>query len=224
MSADVVSSAAKLGLQVRLKEYEDVDVQVECSAFGLLGGAVDSLRVTGAGWCSPQGLRCRRLDFAVGRVALDTKALLSRGAIAVEKPVPSGEGRLCFTAADFASFLQHPLMVDASRTAVRGYAFSFDEEVSFDGDAVRFSGARPGGDVHRLVMRPVEPYKVQVEAEADSPESALVASEMARFFSGLSINLEGIELTYRGFEVRGDELDLDLGIVVHAFPPPLVSF
>ncbi len=61
--------------------------------------------------------------------------------------------------------------------------------------------------------------------------SRLVSQELSRFFSNLTISLQGIELSYNSMQLSsqtsgadGDVLELNLDVAVLDFPPPNLDF
>lgn len=105
---DPLSSAATFILRGLLTECGGVTVGVR-GAHKLASGAVDGVRIEGRSWCSPGGLRCRELAMEVGEARIDAFRLLTDRQIAFTAPV-QGEATITFDAADFAAFLQHPLV------------------------------------------------------------------------------------------------------------------
>ena len=67
---------------------------------------------------------------------------------------------------------------------------------------------------------------------SDSDEELrLISEELSRFFSTLTISLQGIELTYNSMQLvsqssgtEGDVLELLLDVAVLDFPPPNLEF
>ena len=67
---------------------------------------------------------------------------------------------------------------------------------------------------------------------SDIDESAqLISDELSRFFSNLTISLQGIELKYDSMKIAsqstgagGDILELYLNVAVLDFPPPNLEF
>lgn len=59
----------------------------------------------------------------------------------------------------------------------------------------------------------------------------LISEELSKFFSTLTISLQGIELTYNSMQLAsqttgadGDVLELQLDVAVMDFPPPNLQF
>jgi hypothetical protein len=80
-----------------------------------------------------------------------------------------------------------------------------------------------------------DPQKEIVHAAADlsgADETALLVSgELSRFFSNLTISLQGIQLSYNSMKLSsqtsgadGDVLELHLDVAVLEFPPPNLDF
>ena len=87
-------------------------VVVDGSGPELIGGAVRGMRVRGSDWNTPMSLSCRTLDVSVGRASIDFPALATQQRILLKQPA-LGSAAISFSAADWGSFLAHPLMSEA---------------------------------------------------------------------------------------------------------------
>ena len=104
--AKTISSAAEIGLKLKLRRHDQVKVIVSGSTAELIQGKILGACVSGRGWMSPMMLTCRYINCIVGSVQIDTSKL-ARGEIVLAAPV-KGRCFVDFTADDFANFLCHP--------------------------------------------------------------------------------------------------------------------
>lgn len=227
-----MEAAATAVLSSRLKSHASVFCAVDCSLPGLLAGRVEGARISGAAWQSRKNLTCRSLDFRVRGAELDGGALLATGLLTLRAPARGG-GAVVFTPGDLGNFLAHPLLAAAAARAVEGRPFAFaPRSVAFGRDGtVRFSGACGGADYACVlhpppppparvdILSPPVPRPVRVDATG-GPNAAAVSAGLSRFFSTLSIDLEGTRLRYADVAVAPDAvtLTLRLSLEVTRFP------
>eukprot|EP00271_Cylindrocystis_brebissonii_P015522 TRINITY_DN38438_c0_g1_i1.p1 TRINITY_DN38438_c0_g1~~TRINITY_DN38438_c0_g1_i1.p1 ORF type:complete len:394 (-),score=48.74 TRINITY_DN38438_c0_g1_i1:297-1478(-) len=181
LSGNLLAGVATVALKSRLRAYDVVETQIDCSLRGLLQGYVKGVRIVGAGWQSPLELTCRDLEVTVTDVQLDVKALVSKQMITLLKP-PIGRASIGFNSTDFANFLAHPLMVVASEVAFSGSPFRFlpsqgaevkrqtSHPVSSTGHVVAFKGFLPSHNAGYSIEMGVDkddPTKVIINARAD---------------------------------------------------------
>lgn len=69
------------------------------------------------------------------------------------------------------------------------------------------------------------------DAAGSDQTSVLLSQQLTEFFSNLTINLQGIELSYDSMQLTsqpaeggGDVLELFLRVAVLDFPPPNIAF
>jgi len=227
-----------------LREKGSVRTTVRCTDVGLLTGSIDGVTVRGEGWCSPLGLRCREIEATVSATGIDAAQVLARRRIVLVNR-PRGTARVSFTAADFGSFLTHPLL--AGQCVVGGEPFVFG------GDGVDVSPAGAGGA--RVSLRGTwrgRPYRCALVSRGDGSvaceaaekgaggggagggggggggaggeRAQAVARGLARFFGTVTVDLQGVELQFAGMRARGGLLDLSLRLRVREFPPLDVRF
>lgn len=262
LTAGFLEAVASAALKARLRQHSLVQAHIDCDGFSLLAGRVNSVAIAGRDWLSPLGLSARILDISLGPASLDVPAILSQQRILL-LGVPQGAGRIAFTAQQFGVFLQHPLMVEAAARAVQGNRFRFDPgTVRYDlvAGTIFFSGVWDG-DQRRYQMEmqagsnsaPVRPARQQAgNGDAGDSAAAMVAADLTAFFSRLTLDLQGPELSFASMElVPGDVLpsrpgvlppalqrqlpptrqqnteavlDLRLSVKVYGFPPPELGF
>jgi hypothetical protein len=82
---NLLARVAEVGLKLKLRSHDVVQVNIDSSAAELLRGSVQGVTVRGTLWSSPLLLTCRSLEATVGEtsVALDA---LARGQIDLKKP------------------------------------------------------------------------------------------------------------------------------------------
>jgi len=237
----LISTIAEAVLWGRLREAQRVEVTVDTgSPLALLGGAVQGVRIRGAGWCTPLQLSCRSLDVSVGRTAVDVGALVTKRAILLQWPA-TGDATICFSAKDWSSFLAHPLCIEAISARLRedrpigtSAAPSFGSKVSFADGAICFPvkwgstelcavlSQPPGSSTAVVTATPVEPTQ---EREAGLGAAREAAAWLADFFNELELNLDGVRFSFVRLQVGRDEtLKLGLRVVVERFPSPMVNF
>ncbi|DBB02325.1 hypothetical protein WJX82_005664 [Trebouxia sp. C0006] len=259
LSAGLLEAVATAALQSRLRLHDKVEADISCNLLGLLAGQVDSVHIYGTGWQSKAGLTARVLEVFLGKAQLDIEAILTKQRILL-KSIPRGTAKIVFTARDFGHFLAHPLLRQAAATAVQGQLFAFDEHSvqfnSFYGPsgAISFSGRwQADGHSYSLTMVPqgntaqvtalteevsealseqdLEMTAISADLSGADKASLLVSEELSRFFSNLTISLQGIQLSYNSMKMSsqtsgadGDVLELHLGVAVLEFPPPNLDF
>lgn len=259
LSAGLLEAVATAALQSRLREHDKVEADISCNLLGLLAGQVDSVHIYGTGWQSKAGLTARVLEVFLGKAQLDIEAILTKQRILL-KSIPRGTAKIVFTARDFGHFLAHPLLRQAATTAVQGQLFAFDEHSvqfnSFYGPsgAISFSGRwQADGHSYSLTMVPqgntaqvtalteeigealskqdLEMTAISADLSGADEASLLVSEELSRFFSNLTISLQGIQLSYNSMKLSsqtsgadGDVLELHLDVAVLEFPPPNLDF
>ena len=235
---DLLATTAELILRAKLRKAAAVKVDVDGSGPELIGGAVRGVRVRGSDWNTPMSLSCRTLDVSVGRASIDFPALATQQRILLKQPA-LGSAAIRFSAADWGSFLAHPLMSEAlSGFAARAPAprpssvrFRRDGATLTPGEAVFFVSWEGEQLAARLTQPRGGPAAVAVEPAADGAAPFLTA-----FFNGLTIDLDGCELRFRALEVSGVapsrgggplnllEMGLQLDVCVRRFPSPFVNF
>jgi len=245
LSGDLLARIAEFALSTNLRAFDDVTAVVDASVFGMLGGRVDGVIITGARWASRKNLTCATARFEVGAAAIDPIALVTERVVKLREPA-RGTAKLVFTTADFGNFLSHPLTVAAMRShawpstrAPGGFELVGervaleDGAVVFEGRAVEGGGGREGGGGYRIAMRPKRAGDVGVVVEChrydDDGSRARhpdLDAAVETFFETLMIDLCGAQLRFRQLAIdeRVAEVRLELALTVVAFPPPNASF
>ncbi|KAK9815744.1 hypothetical protein WJX72_008830 [[Myrmecia] bisecta] len=160
LSAGFLETVATMALKTRLKAYQQVETSMNCTAWGLLQGAVEGVQIRGQGWTSPLGLSARILEVTLGSARLDMGVLLRQQDIMLQN-TPQGAARIVFNSTDFGNLLVHPLVKQLASRAIQGSGFLFDKySVCICPDqgtsgAVEFSGVWTGdGHMYHLLLSP----------------------------------------------------------------------
>jgi len=252
VSGELISNVASFALKQRLAKYDEVHTSVECSFQELLQGQVESVQIRGRCWSSPLDLTCRDLDFRVGQVKIDTAALMRQRAVVLQTP-PTGIADVTLSSRDFGNFCNHPMMRKPCSRAVKSMRFQFGppEEVEIRDGAVYFTGTWPAlKTTYDIVMKPLNVGEgmENLEITTTSRSSATLpsnlprnheqvcAAELAKFFKGLLLDLEGAELRYQSMQIvpgssseannspTEEWLKLRLNLRVRQFPPLNIQF
>jgi hypothetical protein len=83
--ANLLARVAEVGLKLKLRSHDLVQVNIDSSPTELLQGSVQGVTVRGKLWSSPLLLTCRSLEATVGETAVVWDAL-ARGQIEMKKP------------------------------------------------------------------------------------------------------------------------------------------
>ncbi|KXZ42554.1 hypothetical protein GPECTOR_136g637 [Gonium pectorale] len=140
VTAQLLERAFALALQVRMKQYGTIDVDVRSTAWGLMEGKFGGLTVRGQRWRTPLELTATELMVDVGELVLDYQKFMWQQTVAL-KNVPQGSVSFTLTSQDLANFMVHPIMAQAASRAVQGKAFVFDRSTA----AVRIDPATGRG-------------------------------------------------------------------------------
>eukprot|EP00967_Tisochrysis_lutea_P135722 scaffold241249_cov34-Tisochrysis_lutea.AAC.2 len=245
----LISTVAEAILRGRLQQADRVEVRVDSgSPIELISGTVRGVRVRGSNWCTPMRLSCRSLEVSVGRAAVDVPSLITKQAITLVQPA-IGKATISFSAADWGSFLEHPLFIQAisaklsaSKTSLRREPPKFGSaSVSFEEGVIRFPVL---WDSIKLDVRLGQPLTskaavvtaVVIEqpiADSHAPNGVeehpqIAASEatmwLTSFFNELELNLDGVRFRFARLTIDSQTLILDLRVVVNRFPSPMVNF
>ncbi|KAG1672029.1 hypothetical protein FOA52_008905 [Chlamydomonas sp. UWO 241] len=175
-------------------------------------------------------------------------ALVSSQSFALRN-LPTGSCKLRLTASDLGNFMTHPLLAPISSTAVQGCPFVWDRDTIVMGadkagaGYVDFEGCwAVDAGLYKVRMIPVPPstpgapssLRVSSKRVCEGPTSALlVASGLAEMFSGMKLNLDGIELTKPSLEVilpgkhsgvSEPMLEIQMRMRIRAVPPLNMQF
>jgi hypothetical protein len=187
---------------------------VQSDAIELLNGRVESATVRGKNWRSSKDLTCRTLNVDVGSVRIDMSGLLQQQLNFIEPA--KGTGLMGFNAADFENLLMHPL-ITAVPVQPSNELFKFVRgDCSIDDSArcVQFAGSWRGARARvKLQQRGRSgPLEAVVTSDAastsssstgaaiSSADAAQIGSDIARYFQNLTLDLDGVLMTYSGME------------------------
>ncbi|KAL3910943.1 MAG: hypothetical protein SGPRY_008878 [Prymnesium sp.] len=236
-------------LRSRLEAADSISVRLSSPPARLLTGAVDSVQVSGVGWCTPLRLSCRSVDVRVGRTSLDFPQILSSARILLQSPA-RGHATIRFSPSDWDGFLAHPLLskaLSAYRRERDAPTVRFKGSTVIEGTgSVRFAcawGAAPmvaslsqrAGEARARVSceaseKQLEEREEQAEEREPQAEAGMAASFLECFFNDLLVDLDGCQLRFSSMSVvegsRANEpvLELKLDVCVVRFPSPLTKF
>jgi len=240
VTASVLGGAIDWALKSRLTSYGSIKVNVQSSAFDLMGGKFGGMVVTGTKWRTPLMLTAETIDLSVGDMLIDYPKLLMQAKVQL-KNIPTGTVKFVLSPTDLGNLMVHELMKLPSSRAVLGKPFFFDKGSVVLGESpttretyVQFEGvAAADGQRYRVVMTPCNQRRLRVSArrvemdssmdEDDIPSSSspsppgsipgygtpslaasgidttqgpgAVAAGMTQLFTGLVINLSGVEIS-----------------------------
>ncbi|DBA71652.1 TPA: hypothetical protein ACH3X2_001108 [Trebouxia sp. C0005] len=229
LSAGLLEAVATAALQSRLRQHDKVEADISCNLLGLLAGHVDSVHIYGTGWQSKAGLTARVLEVFLGKAQLDIEAILTKQRILL-KSIPRGTAKIVFTARDFGHFLAHPLLRQAAATAVQADGHSYSLTMVPQGNTAQVTALTEEVS-EALSKQDLELTAISADLSGADEASLLVSEELSRFFSNLTISLQGIQLSYNSMKLSsqtsgadGDVLELHLDVAVLEFPPPNLDF
>jgi hypothetical protein len=163
---------------------------------------------------------------------------------------PVGTARVVLSAVDFGHLLGHPLVAKAVQTAVLGFGFAFEPpsariespSPAAPGGLLEVAGTW-GGDRQRyqLKLQPVgggaaggrpgvQVLAAPLGAGGRQGMAAQVAEEMSKFFSTLTLDLDGAQMQFASMRVLpgtgfgGGLAEINLRLAVMRFPPLNVQF
>jgi hypothetical protein len=186
---------------------------VQSDAIELLNGRVESATVRGKNWRSSKDLTCRTLNVDVGSVRIDMGGLLQQQLNFIEPA--QGTGLMGFNAADFENLLMHPL-ITAVPVQPDNELFRFTRgDCSIDDRArcVQFAGSWRGagarvqlqqcdrnGPLEAVVTPASSSTGSSTGAAISSADAAQIGADIARYFQNLTLDLDGVLMTYSGME------------------------
>ncbi|KAK3262799.1 hypothetical protein CYMTET_28363 [Cymbomonas tetramitiformis] len=237
LSGDVIASAATFTLQQILRSHKLVETTVDCTVPGLLQGGIEGVVISGKAWCSPKRLTCHELQFEVGKVQIDTAALLTRQTVILAKP-SSGRANVALTEKDFGNFLDHPLMQVAVQRAplrfektgdvhIRNGKLCFTAICRRDSVEYEVQMYASGGDgstknVNTTLMVKAKP--TSADQMPDTSKEEAFAETVKSFFTDLTIDLSGAEIRYQSMRVEESSgskpglIHMSLKLFVRQFP------
>mmetsp|Transcript_37615 Transcript_37615/g.62287 ORF Transcript_37615/g.62287 Transcript_37615/m.62287 type:complete len:222 (-) Transcript_37615:43-708(-) len=184
-------------------------------------GCVDGVAIEGQQWCSPGGLSCRSIDFAVGPAEIDAGALFSSRRITFQRPA-KGVANVAFNSVDFSNFLMHPLVY---ASAANSYGLSFPGPNSIvEAGGVVFEGYWRGQMTRSMLLSsPTSPGGFAITGDAETV--------MSMWLSELRVDLDGAIVgpvravrisTPLGIGSSEWTVNLELDLTVRRFPslPP----
>jgi hypothetical protein len=185
---------------------------VQSDAIELLNGRVESATVRGKNWRSSKDLTCRTLNVDVGSVRIDMSGLLQQQLNFIEPA--KGTGLMGFNAADFENLLMHPL-ITAVPVQPANELFKFARgDCSIDDSArcVQFAGSWRGARARvklqqqgrngplEAVVTPDAAASSSTGTAISSADAAQIGADVARYFQKLTLDLDGVLMTYSGME------------------------
>lgn len=236
LSGDVIASAATFTLQQILRSHKLVETKVDCTVPGLLQGGIEGVVISGKAWCSPKCLTCHELRFEVGKVQIDTAALLARQTVILAKP-SRGSANVTLTEKDFGNFLDHPLMQVSIQQAPLRFAKTGDvhirngklcftaicrrDDVEYEVEMYASGGK---GSTKNNTALIVEAKPTSVDQTSDSSKEEAFAETVKSFFTDLIIDLSGAEIRYHSMTVEESSgskpglIHMSLKLFVRQFP------
>lgn len=255
MVGQVMETAFTMALATRLSNYKTINVDVSCNGWSIMEGRFGGMRVKGDSWKTPLALTARTVEVSVGEIKVDYQALVLQQRLKLAN-VPVGSCLIRLERPDLANFVVHPLMLSACSTAVQGKPFTFDRNtvgiellpgnkrgrVTFEGvwaeDGKRYRVIMETGVKQSNAVPAENPLQIRAEPlsatesddEANLIGARIVGAELQKFFTYITLNLQGIELktpTYvltPGAGQSGVTLDISLKLRMASLPPLNMKF
>lgn len=223
VTSTLISNLAVVALKLRLAKQSSVTCDVKASSSKiLLNGTVGPVSVKGRGWSSPLGLTCRAIDASVDTCMLDMNSVIKNRKLILIEPA-LGDAMVALNAADFGSFITHPLFAAEAPSLGDdrdGGLFEFLREGT---EILVHEDQRNGGEVifygnclgekWRCSLQRGSKQSAHIQVMNASPSPTLVngameaaskdvADMLLTFFNNLIFELDGTYLKFRDLMVR----------------------
>ena len=221
-------------LKAKLEAYDNVDVDVICSAVGLLHHhELKGVSIKGAQWKSPQNLTCQDVNINLGVCKLDENKLRDDSYIDL-KSEASGHAYVSMSFDDFNNFLKHPLMEKSMgewEDTIKLSKCSYDEsreslviDVYHDNGVVCYKRKFTLSNTLRIGEVRAEYIPEDDGIDKDDVSIRRLKTMIQNYFNTLIVNLDGTHLQYKHMDVNENGIYLQLYVTVNKLPIDRFNF
>jgi len=221
-------------IRAKLESYDNVDVDVVCSAVSLIHRhELKGVSIKGSQWKSPKNLTCQDVNINLGMCKLDEKKLREDSHIDL-KYEANGCAYVSMSFDDFNNFLKHPLMNNSMgewKDVIRFNACSYDEsreslviDVYRDNGVVCYKHKFTLSNTLRIGEVRAEYIPEDGGIDKDDASIIRLKTMIQNYFNTLIVNLDGTHLQYKHMDVNENGIYLQLYVTVNELPIDRFSF